>query len=213
MTDPGLHWPRRLNRVRGLGKEDERGMEWCLLDLARRAIGPLFVVALALALAGCERTAEPPSPPMAAGEWREFEGSWNAAGTRRIIPLGADRQGSIVDLRGTMLLAGTGRPGVGFQSEVIALVDSETGLVGRGVWTDECGDQVFSDLKGEGTAARNRMVGTILGGTGRYAGATGSYEFSWEFVIELEDGSIQGRAVGLKGRVRTGQPIEDDLKP
>jgi hypothetical protein len=150
---------------------------------------------------------------MAAGEWREFEGSWNAAGTRRTIPLGADRKGSIVDLRGTMLLAGAGRPGVGFRSEVIALVDSETGLVGRGVWTDERGDQVFSDLKGEGTTARNRMVGTILGGTGRYAGATGSYEFSWEFVIESEDGSIQGRAVGLKGRVRSGEPAEGSLKP
>ena len=105
-----------------------------------------------------------------------------------------------------MLLAGPERPGVGFRSEVIALVDSDTGLVGRSVWTDEHGDQVFSELKGEGTAERNHITGTILGGTGRYAGATGSYEFSWQFVIEAEDGSIQGRAVDLKGRVRLGQP-------
>ena len=104
-----------------------------------------------------------------------------------------------------MLLAGQGRPGVGFHSEAIALVDSETGLLGRSVWTDERGDQVFSELKGEGTAARNHITGTILGGTGRYAGVTGAYEFSWQFVIEAEDGSIQGRAVGLKGRVRLGQ--------
>ena len=67
---------------------------------------------------------------MASGEWREFEGSWNAAGTRRTIPLGANRRGSIIDLSGTMLLAGPGRPGVGFRSEAIALVDSETGLAG-----------------------------------------------------------------------------------
>ena len=73
--------------------------------------------------------------------------------------------------------------------------------MGRSVWTDERGDQVFSELKGEGTAAKNRITGTLLGGTGRYAGVTGSYEFSWQFVIEAEDGSIQGRAVGLKGRV------------
>ena len=90
-----------------------------------------------------------------------------------------------------MLLAGEGRPGVGFRSEVIALVDSETGLVGRSVWTDERGEQVFSELKGEGTKEQNRIAGTILGGTGRYAGATGTYEFSWQFVIEAEDGSIQ----------------------
>ena len=173
--------------------------------------GRCAMVALALAAAACGPVTEPAKPFAAAGEWREFEGSWNAAGTRRTIPLGSDRKGSILDLRGTMLLAGQGRPGVGFRSEVIALVDSETGLVGRSVWTDERGDQVFSELKGEGTAARNRITGTILGGTGRYAGATGNYEFSWQSVMEAEDGSIQGRAVELKGRVRPGQPAAGGL--
>jgi hypothetical protein len=183
-------------------------MQLVPLRFAHRAIGHAFVIALALALAACERTSEPPRAPTtsSAGEWHEFEGSWNAAGTRRSIPLGADRKGSIINLRGTMLLAGAGRPGVGFHSEVIAMVDSATGLVGRSAWTDERGDQVFSELKGEGTAEKNRIVGTILGGTGRYAGAIGSYEFSWQFVVESEDGSIQGRAEGLKGRVRPGQP-------
>ena len=159
----------------------------------------------AFVLAACVPVPEPPKPAPESG-WHEFEGSWNAAGTRRTIPLGAGRKAAIIDLRGTMLLAGKGRPGAGFRSEVIALTDSETGLVGRGIWTDERGDQVFSELKGEGTAAKNRITGSILGGTGRYAGATGSYEFSWYFVIEAEDGSIQGRAVELHGRVQVGQP-------
>ena len=98
----------------------------------------------------------------------------NAAGSRYTISLGEDRFGSIVNLKGTMLLAGPGRPGVGFQSKGIGLVDSATGFQGRSVWTDEHGDQVFSELQGEGTAATNRVKGTILSGTGRYAGATGS---------------------------------------
>ena len=161
-----------------------------------------FAVAVALVAGGCEQTAERPTASGASAEWREFEGSWTAAGTRRTIELGADRKGSIIDLRGTMLLAGTGRPGVGFRAEVIALTDSQTGLIGRGVWTDERGDQVFSELKGEGTRDRNRITGTILGGTGRYGGATGTYQFSWQFVIESEDGLIQGRAADLKGRYR-----------
>ena len=171
------------------------------------------MVALALAAAACSPVAEPTKPMAANGEWREFEGSWNAAGSRRTIPLGADRQGSIINLRGSMLLAGPGRPGIGFRSEVIALNDSATGLMGRSVWTDERGDQVFSELKGEGTAAKNHITGTIMGGTGRYAGATGSYEFSWQFVIEAEDGSIQGRAVGLKGRVLLSQPTTGGARP
>ena len=163
------------------------------------------MVALALAAAACGRSPEAlKSAAAAAGELREFEGSWNATGSRRSIALGAGRRGSIIDLSGTMLLAGPKRPGVGFRSEVIALVDSETGLVGRSVWTDERGDQVFSELQGEGTAARNHITGKFLGGTGRYAGATGSYEFSWQWVIEAEDGTLQGRAIELKGRVLPG---------
>jgi hypothetical protein len=175
-----------------------------------KAIVPACVIALAFATGACDRKTEP--PVTASGEWREFEGSWNAAGTRRTIPLGADRRGSIIDLRGSMSLAGAGRPGVGFRSEVIALVDSETGMVGRSVWTDEHGDEVFSDLKGQGTKERNHIVGTILGGTGRYAGATGSFEFSWQYVIESEDGSVQGRAVDLKGHVKSGQSTAGGAK-
>jgi hypothetical protein len=171
------------------------------------------MVALAFAVAACSPVAESPKSLAAVVEWREFEGSWNAAGSRRTIPLGADRRGSVIDLRGAMLLAGPGRPGVGFRSEVIALVDSSTGLLGRSVWTDERGDQVFSELKGEGTASKNHITGTILGGTGRFEGVTGTYEFSWRFVIEAEDGSIQGSAVGLKGRVRLGQPAAGGVRP
>ena len=185
------------NRVSAPGGQDRL--------LFVRALGCLVMLALALAATACGPAMDPPGRVVSPGEWREFEGSWNAAGSRRSISLGAERRGSIIDLRGSMLLAGPGRPGVGFRSEAIALVDSETGLLGRSVWTDERGDQVFSELKGEGTAARNHIAGTFLGGTGRYAGATGSYEFSWQFVIEAEDGSIQGRAVGLKGRVQLGQ--------
>lgn len=166
---------------------------------------------LALVLAACEPAKEPAQP--ATSGVHDFAGSWNAAGSRRTIPLGAERRGSILDLRGTMLLAGEGRPGVGFRADVIALVDSETGLSGRSVWTDERGDQVFSELNGEGTRDHNHIAGKILGGSGRYAGASGVYEFSWKFVIESDDGSIQGSAVGLKGRVRFGQAGAEGQRP
>ena len=159
--------------------------------------GRHVLLALTLAATACGPAAESQKHERASGEWLEFEGSWNAAGSRRTISLGADRRGSILDLRGTMLLAGPGRPGAGFHSEAVALVDSTTGLVGRCVWTDERGDQVFSELAGEGTAAKNHVTGTIFGGTGRYAGATGAFEFSWQWVMDAEDGSIQGRAVEL----------------
>jgi hypothetical protein len=50
-----------------------------------------------------------------------------------------------------------------------------------------------------------RFVGTITGGTGRYAGAGGDYSFTWEYVVAAPEGddagAIQGRAVGLEGRI------------
>lgn len=157
---------------------------------------------LALALAACGQAPQPPVAALPAGGRQEFEGTWNGAGTRRTLALGDGRQASLLDLRGTLLLSGPGKPGVGFRGESFLLADSATGLVGRSVWTDERGDRVFSELQGEGTAAKNRIVGTFLGGTGRYAGVTGGYEFSWQYVVESEDGSVQGRASGLKGRFR-----------
>lgn len=139
-------------------------------------------------------------------EWREFQGTCTAVGRRQVIPLGNDRHAAIADFNGSLVLSGPSRPAVGFRAEAIVLNDTLTGLVGRAVWTDERGDQIFSELRGETTATGSRLLGTFLGGSGRYAGATGSYEFSWRYLIEAEDGAVQGQCTGLKGRVRAGPP-------
>src|SRR4051794_32042689 len=89
------------------------------------------MVALLLAATSCGPSPEPPkSAGPATGEWREFEGLWTAAGSRRTISLGGDRRASIFDLRGSVVLSGPGRPGAGFRADAIALSDSETGLIG-----------------------------------------------------------------------------------
>jgi hypothetical protein len=142
----------------------------------------------------------------AGSEWREFQGTWTAVGKRRGIPLGGNRRASIADFDGSLMLTGPSRPALGFRAEAILLNDSATGMIGRAVWTDERGDQVFSELRGETTATSNRVFGTFFGGSGRYSGATGSYEFSWRFLLEDEDGTVQGQSMGLKGQVRAGAP-------
>ncbi len=75
-------------------------------------------------------------------------------------------------------------------------------MQGRCVWTDERGDKVYSELKGEFLATGNRIAGTFLGGTGRYADLTGEYSFQWRYVVGSEDGGVSGRSVDLKGQVR-----------
>jgi len=165
--------------------------------------------ALMMGVAACGEKPNP-SESLAGGGWHAFEGSWTASGTRHTLHLGGDHKASIIGVNGTMLLSGSARPGVGFRAEVVAFYDDVRGLMGRAVWTDERGDQVFSELKGEKVITGNRITGTITGGTGRYDGAEGEYEFQWQYVIEAEEGTIQGRAIGLKGRVRRGG---SDLQP
>jgi len=172
-------------------------------SLKRHRTALILAFALMAGVAACgEKTQQQASPPAADG-WHAFEGSWTASGTRHTLRFG-NRQASIVKVSGSMLLTGAARPGVGFRAEAIAFFDDPHGLVGRAVWTDERGDQIFSELKGEKVIAGNRLTGTITGGTGRYDGAVGEYDFQWQYVMEAEEGTIQGRTIGLKGRVRRG---------
>jgi hypothetical protein len=159
----------------------------------------LALAALALAVA-CSRPERGASAP--AGEWLEFGGSWTATGVRHDLPLGPDRRTAVFDLTGSLVLTGAERPAVGFRAHAIGLSDSATGMAGRAVWTDERGDEVHSELRGGAVAGGNRITGTFTGGTGRYAGVSGEYAFEWQYVLEGEDGTVSGRAIGLQGRAR-----------
>lgn len=170
-------------------------------------IRPWAAVVMAILTAACGQTSVPEGPTK--GEWYTFSADWSASGTRSTQRLGPDHRTSIFRLSGTMLIYRANKLGVGFRAEAIGFSDRESSMVGSSVWTDERGDQVFSKLKGEAIGTGNRIVGTFVGGTGRYAGATGEYEFQWQYVISADEGEISGRTVGLKGRVRVGLPAID----
>ena len=162
---------------------------------------------LLLLVAGCDQssaTQTTQAPP--ASEWRAFEGTWTAAGTRRTLHLGPEQRAAIFELTGSLLLTGAQRPAVGFQARAIGFSDSRDGMQGRCVWTDERGEMVYSELKGEWVGSGNHIVGTFTGGTGRWAGVSGDYTFQWQYVVDAEDGAVSGRVVDLRGRARLGQP-------
>jgi hypothetical protein len=163
----------------------------------------LLLSALLLA-AGCGQSGSPAPETLSAGEWHTFEGTWTAAGTRRTLHLGSEDRAAIFDLSGSVLLTGAQRPAVGFRAQAIGFSDSRAGMQGRCVWTDERGDMVYSELKGQAVGTGNHIVGTFVGGTGRYANVTGDYSFQWQYVIDTEDGEVSGRVVDFKGRARLG---------
>ncbi|HYL26809.1 MAG TPA: hypothetical protein VEW74_03180 [Candidatus Nitrosotalea sp.] len=165
-------------------------------------MAPRLIALVGLVLiAACSHAAAPASAA-APGAWHTFTGNWIATGTRSTIPLGANRNASIADLEGTMLLSGDSRPARGFRGEAIVFNDTGAGAEGRAVWTDSDGSQVFSELHGTGIAGGKKIDGTFIGGTGRFTGATGSFTFTWQFVIDTEDGRIQGQTSDLSGRIR-----------
>lgn len=195
-----LYSSRTESKIRRVIKYLEGRGVWHVLSI-------LFCVGFLGLMGACSHTHDVSNDPSGAG-WHEFQGTWTAAGTRHIMRLGGDRYASILMVEGSLVLSGQSRPGVGFRSEAIVFNDNTTGMVGRAVWTDENGEQVYSELQGEGTASNNKITGNIVGGTGRYSGAAGAYDFSWRFVLADEEGNVQGQSVGLKGRVRVdGQQL------
>jgi hypothetical protein len=134
-----------------------------------------------------------------------FEGSWTASGRRHAVALEEGNEAAIVEISGAIVLTRGEGLSAGFRGEVIGFDDGEGVSVGRSVWTDENGDRLFSRLRGEPLETGRRILGTITGGTGRYAGLSGDYSFTWKYVVPAEDGRIQGRAVDLSGRIRRGE--------
>ena len=135
-----------------------------------------------------------------------FEGSWSATGTKQALAMGPDRKAVIIYMSGSLLLTVQENLSRGFRWEAIGFDDGADVSLGECVWTDDRGDQIFSDMRGQALATGKHIKGVITGGTGRYAGLTGEFEFDWQYMVEGPDGTVQGRTVGLKGVVHRCAP-------
>jgi hypothetical protein len=165
-----------------------------------RASAFVFLGVLALTAAeGGARTFLQTPPPQ---EWRAFDGAWSAVGRRQTLPTEGARGAATIQLSGSVVLANAAGLSRAFRAEAIGYDDGSRLAGGRAVWTDTRGDRVFSQLRGETLATGRRVAGTITGGTGRYDGISGDWELTWQFVVETEEGEVQGRAADFKGRFR-----------
>ena len=159
-----------------------------------------------LTATACGRSPVPPPVPVASDEIRPFTGTWIATGTRQTLTLEPGRQAAIFNLTGSLLLSGKERLKLGFKADVIGFSDTSQGMQGRSVWTDDKGEKVFSELRGQSVGPGNLVEGRFVGGTGRYAGVSGEYSFTWKYLVDNEEGMVSGRVVGLKGWARLASP-------
>ena len=162
-----------------------------------------MVVALGAQTAPPRAPAAPGAAPATSGQ--AFEGTWSATGQRQTLLTEGGQPAVTVQLSGAVAITTGAGLSRGFRGEVIGFDDGGGVVAGRALWTDEKGDRIFSVLRGEGLAAAGRLLrGTIVGGTGRYAGVTGEYEFHWHHLLATDGGVVSGRAGDLRGRVRPG---------
>jgi hypothetical protein len=158
---------------------------------------------LALALAAGLWTAQ--SAP-ADGEWVSFAGSWSAFGRRESLDVGARQPAVVVTVSGALVISRGAELLRGFRGQAIGFDDGQGTSVGRCTWTDDNGDRIYSRIEGESVQSGKKFVGTITGGTGRYAGLEGEYSFTWQYVVSGREGdgsmAFDGRTMGLSGRVR-----------
>jgi len=173
-----------------------KGGGWGLGAGGRALIGIVSVTTL-----GFSASSRAQAP---ADGWRTFSGTWSATGTRQTLPTDHD-VAAVARVSGAIVLSTDGGVGVGFSADAMGFDDGAGTVIGRAVWTDSRGDRLFSSLRGEPLQTGRRINGTITGGTGRWAGATGDYTLTWQFVVAGEGDTIQGRSTDLRGRVRMAE--------
>jgi hypothetical protein len=141
------------------------------------------------------------APQVGAPLTQPFAATWSASGQRQILATENGQAATTVQLSGAITVTTSAGLSRGFRGEVIGFDDGAGLIAGRVVWTDEKRDQIFSVLTGGGFVDNGRqMHGRITGGTGRYDGITGDYDFHWQYLVTQDGNLISGRAVDLRGQ-------------
>ena len=171
-------------------------------------IGLALVACVVPARGGQPPSSPPPggSPPAAqapaADAWQTFDGSFTATGRRDTVPREDGGVASTVRLTGSLVITAGSGLRRGFRVEALGFEDGSGPGMGRAVWTDDRGDRIFSRMVGASIETGRRSAATITGGTGQYAGLSGTYTFTWQYVMPGEEHLIHARTNSLSGRFR-----------
>jgi hypothetical protein len=138
-----------------------------------------------------------------AAESGEFKGTMIANGTRTPFPFGDVRQVFTFKLGGHVSLQTPLGKKKDYWSECIGLADSTTGFVGRCVWKDLDGPEIYLTIQSDKLQQGSQVNGTIVGGSGKFAGITGDLSFNWSSVITQTDAegvvNVTGQTRNLAG--------------
>lgn len=141
-----------------------------------------------------------------AAESGKFKGAMLANGSRTPFPFGEGRQVFTFKLFGHVNLQTSLNKKKDYWSECIGLADTLAGVVGRCVWKDLDGSEIYLTMESDKLQQGSEVAGTIVGGSGHLAGISGELSFNWSSVItqmEADGGlSVTGHTKNLSGSYR-----------
>lgn len=141
-----------------------------------------------------------------AAESGALKGSWIANGSRTTFDFGDGRQVFTFKLAGHVNLQTSLSKTKDYWSECIGLADSVTGIVGRCVWKDLAGPEIYLTIQSDKLQQGSLVSGTIVGGSGHLAGISGELSFNWSSVTTLAEAegvvSVTGQTKNLSGTYR-----------
>lgn len=130
--------------------------------------------------------------PVPAAQSGTFSGTWDANGSKEVLPFGNGRETALFKLSGHVRLTDKIGNERDFWAESIGLADSETGSDIRCVWRSMQGDEIYLILKGTRMEKGSSITGNIIGGTGAAKGITGTLRFTWTMVFKGESETEMG---------------------
>ncbi len=132
-----------------------------------------------------------------------FTGRWDVIGKALKLEMGTERTVTAVRLEGAVVLEG-GAEGLarGFRVQCLGMRDNKSGGAGRCVWKDRFDDEIWSEITTEDPDSHESR-GAIVGGTGKFEGMRGEFQFDWVFMLPAaEEGPVRGYTTGLMGSWR-----------
>jgi hypothetical protein len=138
--------------------------------------------------------------PVLAAQDGTFTGTWDANGPKEVLALGSEREAALFKLSGHVRLTTQIGKESDFWAECIGLSDSQTGSDIRCVWRSLDGDEIYLIMRGTRMKKGSGITGTIVGGTGKAKGITGTIRLTWSMIFKEEnETTIGGFSTDLSG--------------
>lgn len=163
-----------------------------------RPMTTVAALAFALAVGGATFGTEaglPEAPADQVVKEGTFSARWSTSGSWEGFPVGSGRWVSIYKSTGSIMSETGEGPFHNMSSRCIGMGDSARADTGHCVFTDADQDKIFDEWTYDGTSG----TGSIIGGTGKYEGIQGFYEYEWVSVPAAKDGTYQGYSSSFSG--------------